>query len=97
MPLNKDDLKQIEKIVDKRVGLSEKNITGKLEKKIEDEVGGLAAMTKHGFDAVDDRFDQVKKQMLVHDFKMTEMVHKSDHSVLKERVTNIEFKMGMRK
>lgn len=97
MPLTQNDLKQIEKIVDKRVTLSEKTITEKLGKKIENEIEGLAVMTKHGFDAVDKRFDRVERQISVHDFRMTEMVHKADYYKLEERVGRLEQKTGLRK
>lgn len=85
--------KKVEKKIEDEIGFSEK----RLGKKVEDEVGGLALMTKHGFDAVDKRFDQVEEQMLVHDFKMTEMVHKSDHFHLEERVDGLEKKAGLRR
>lgn len=85
----------VSKIVDKKISASEKNIIEKLEVKIENEIGNLAAMTKRGFDAVDKKFDDIKEKMLVHDFKMSEMVHKSDHLQVVGRVAKIETKLRM--
>lgn len=58
MSLTQNDLEQIEKIIDKRVGLSEKRLT----KKIEDEVGSLAAMTAREFDRVHKKLKSQDKQ-----------------------------------
>lgn len=67
MSFTKNDLQQIEKIVDKRAVETEKrfekNISGtivrRLEKTISDQVGGLAAITKREFDKVGQKFDNV--------------------------------------
>lgn len=67
-----------------------------VEKKIEDEVGNLAAMTAREFGRTNKKIDDLRKEHLVHDFKMTEMTHKSDHFHLKERVGIIEEKVGLK-
>lgn len=71
-----------------------------VEKKIEDEISGLAAMTKREFDKVYEKTDKTQKQVeslrkehLIHDFKMTEMVHKADYFKLEERVEILEKKV----
>ena len=73
-------------------------------KKIEDEIGGLAAMTAREFGKVHQKADKTLKQVenlrkehLIHDFKMTEMVHKADYYQLEERVGKIEVKIGLGK
>ena len=71
-----------------------------VEKKIEDEVGGLAAMTKREFDKVyggielnQKQIESLRKEHLAHDFKMTEMVHKADYFKLEERIIILEKKV----
>lgn len=107
MALAKEDLKQIGKVVDRRVGLSEK----RLGKKIEDEVANLATMTKRGFDGVDKRFEAVDKGFdkierdlkLIRDdishlaFIATEMVRRDELTEVKQRLSQIEAKLGLAK
>ena len=61
--------------------------------KIENEVGNLATMSKREFDQIHEEIGINQKQMLVHDFKMTEMVHKADHYKLEERTQILEKKV----
>lgn len=68
-----------------------------VEKKIEDEIGNLAAMTKRQFDAQSEELKVIRQEQLVHDFKMTEMVHKADYFKLEERVNRLERKTGLRR
>jgi len=98
MNLSKYDLNQIGTIVDKRVGQSER----KLEKKIEDEIGGLATMTKRGFDEVGEKFKQQDKKIdqalvgISHlEFIATEMVRRDELLAVKQRLTKIEAKLGI--
>jgi len=110
MSLTKGDFQQIEKIVDKRAEITEKRVTSKLEKKIETEVESLAVMTAKEFTRVYKRFDDndkkfdnqnkelkgLKQDIMDHDFKMTEMVHKTDQFQLQERVKQLEIKANVK-
>ena len=99
LALNKKDFQQIEKIVDKSVGKTEKRIkqeTGTLRvdlaKKIDGAVETLAIITKRGFDGVSKDLTEIKQNQALHDFKMSEMVSKPEFFILKERVSRLEAK-----
>ncbi len=106
MALTKDDLKQIRTVVKEEtydivkveIGGAEK----RLGKKIENEIGTLASMTKREFDRVGERFDKlekghqdIRKDISHLEFVSTETVTKPEHYHLKERVRNIELKLKM--
>ncbi len=115
MPLTKNDLKEIRKVVQEEVGTVEinlkkevktveTNLTDRFDKKIESEIDKLAIMVKKGFDGQDKKINhltkevkEMRKDLVVHDFKMTELVHKADFYKLEERVFRIERKVGLKK
>jgi|GEM_PF-927870 tetrahydromethanopterin S-methyltransferase subunit G len=100
MTLTTDDLKQISTIVDKRANQTEK----KLEKKIEGEVGSLAAMAKREFDAITTIHTslvkgqkQIRKDISHLEFIATEMVRRDELIEVKQRLSKIEAKLGILK
>ncbi len=89
MALMKDDLKQIEGVV---------------EKVVEKEVGNLAVMVKKEFDANSKAHEENRKDHLdirediAHlTFLSTETVSKVEHRQLSERVSKVELKLKMNK
>jgi uncharacterized protein (DUF2344 family) len=71
-------------------------------KKIEDEVGNLAAMAKRQFDVVDEKLDnlgkgqaKIRRDILHLNFVSSETVSKPEFFQIKERVQKIEFKLKM--
>ncbi len=93
MALDKNDFKQIEKIIDKRITQSEQ----KFDRKIEDEVGGLARMAAKEFARINKRLDKndsdhemFKKDFIDIRFRMSELVHKDEFFLLAERVEKLE-------
>lgn len=98
MTLTKNDLQQIGTVVEKKIDASEK----RLDKKIEDEVGELAAMTKRGFDAQDEHFarqdkklNRISMSVANLEFIATEMVRRDEFLEVKNRLTQIETKLGL--
>lgn len=96
MPLDKNDLKQIEKILDKRFDRVDKKLNY-LDHKIEDEVGSLALMTVKEFARINKRLDKndsdhemFKKDFIDIRFRMSELVHKDEFFLLAERVERLE-------
>lgn len=89
MPKKNMTIEDLAKLMDKRFDAVDKKIEDTVEKGVE----SLAVMVKRGFDEQTERTSQLKKQMLVHDFKMTEMVHKADYFKLEERVEVLEKKV----
>ncbi|MBU2595673.1 hypothetical protein KJ713_02500 [Patescibacteria group bacterium] len=92
----------VEKKVD---GLNQKidSVEKRLTKKIDQKIDGLALITKKGFDGQDEKINyltkevkEMRKDLVVHDFKMTEMVHKADYYKLEERVSYLERKTGIK-
>ena len=87
MSLTKTDLQQISKIVNSAV---DKSLRPAVEKfyNISKRFDGI----DNKFDKVDERLKNLEKNQIMHDFKMTELVHKSDYSKLEERVKKLELK-----
>jgi len=80
-------------------GLTKKidGVEKSLSKKIEDEIGGLAVMTKRGFDKVDERFNGVDSRLKnleqgQEDIKLRQdnTAHRFELNALGERVTKLE-------
>lgn len=89
MALTKNDFKGIKKVV---------------EDVVDEKIDKLAIMVKKGFDGQDKKINyltkevkEMRKDLIVHDFKMTELVHKADFYKLEERVFRIERKVGLKK
>ena len=91
--------KNLSKKIETEVGLSEK----RLSEKIESEVEGLAIITKRGFDNIDKKFEEVDKKIdkaLIAianlDFIATEMVRRDELLEVKQRLSRIESKIGIK-
>ena len=82
MALTKNDLKEIKKVV---------------EDAVEEKIDKLAVMVNKGFEEQSKELKGIRKELAIHDFKMTEMVHKADYYKLEERVFKIERKVGLKK
>lgn len=82
MPLTKTDLKEIKKVV---------------EDAVEEKIEKLAVMVNKGFEEQSKELKEIRKDLAIHDFKMTEMVHRADFYKLEERVFRIEKKVGLKK
>jgi len=87
MSLTKKDLQQISKIINFAVDKSSRfaveefyNISKRFDQ------------VDKKFDKVDERLKSLEKNQIMHDFKMTELVHKADYFKLEERVRKLELK-----
>lgn len=100
----KEEVGTVETNLKKEVKTVETNLADKFDKKIESGIERLTIMTKKGFDGQDKKINHLTKEvkemhkdLIVHDFKMTELVHKADFYKLEERVFRIERKVGLKK
>ena len=57
----------------------------------------MAIIVNKGFEEQSKELKEIRKDLAIHDFKMTEMVHRADFYKLEERVFKIERKVGLKK
>lgn len=105
MAFNKDEIKQLKELFKDNNKIILNHVDQKFNESksyTDEKMEWLARITVEEFNRMHKILEQhnkaikdIKREQLSHDFKMTEMVHKSDHFQLEERVHNIETKLKM--